>query len=118
VTEAEVSERELLLLEEGHCLRDQALDYCQSIRPERLASFGATSLATIMQMVANGYGVTLLPQMSAPLELRDDRVMLLRFAAPEPRRMIGLAWRRTSARKRDFVALGQIISRQAGPTAS
>jgi LysR family transcriptional regulator, hydrogen peroxide-inducible genes activator len=62
-----------------------------------------------MQMVANGYGVTLLPEVAATVEVRDRRVKLLRFADPEPGRAIGLAWRRTSPRKRDFVALGEII---------
>lgn len=101
---------ELLLLEEGHCLRDQALAYCRAVRTDFRARFGATSLATIMQMVANGYGITLLPEISVPIELRDNPlVAVLRFTEPEPRRAIGLAWRRTSPRKADFVALGQTI---------
>ncbi len=58
-----------------------------------------------MQMVANGYGVTLVPEIAADVEVRDERVKLMRFAAPEPGRTIGLAWRRTSPRKEDFVAL-------------
>ena len=53
-----------------------------------------------MQMVANGYGVTLVPQVAVDVEVRDERVKLLRFAAPEPGRTIGLAWRRTSPRAR------------------
>ena len=71
---------------------------------------GATSLATVMQMVANGYGVTLLPKIAVDVELRDDRVKLLRFADPAPGRAVGLAWRRTSPRKADFIALGDIIA--------
>jgi LysR family transcriptional regulator, hydrogen peroxide-inducible genes activator len=54
----------LLLLEEGHCLRDQALSYCRMLTPEARESFGASSLDTIVQMVANGYGITLLPEMA------------------------------------------------------
>jgi len=69
---------------------------------------GATSLATVMQMVANGYGVTLVPQVAVDVEVRDDRVRLLRFVSPQPGRTIGLAWRRTSPRKSDFIALGEI----------
>ena len=69
-------------------------------------SLGAASLATIMQMVANGYAVTLLPEVAIDAEVRDERIKLLRFAAPEPSRTIGLAFRRTSPRKQDFVALG------------
>jgi LysR family hydrogen peroxide-inducible transcriptional activator len=62
-----------------------------------------------MQMVANGYGVTLLPEVAASVEVRDSRVKLLRFDDPEPIRTIGLAWRRTSPRKGDFAALGEMI---------
>ena len=62
-----------------------------------------------MQMVANGYGVTLVPQVAAETEVRDARVRLLRFKAPEPGRTIGLVWRRTSPRRKDFEALGEIV---------
>jgi LysR family hydrogen peroxide-inducible transcriptional activator len=62
-----------------------------------------------MQMVANGHGVTLLPKIALDVEQRDERVKLLRFRDPEPARTVGLAWRRTSPRKADFAALGQIV---------
>ena len=78
---------------------------------------GATSLATVMQMVANGYGVTLVPQVAVDVEVRDARVKLLRFSEPEPARTIGLAWRRTSPRKQDFAALGKIIAQTLGVSA-
>jgi LysR family hydrogen peroxide-inducible transcriptional activator len=103
---------QLILLEEGHCLRDQALAFCSSSR--RDVSLGATSLATVMQMVANGYGVTLLPRVAVDVELRDERVKLLRFSKPEPGRTVGLAWRRTSPRKADFAALGRLITETLG----
>jgi len=77
-------------------------------------SLGATSLATVMQMVASGYGVTLVPEVAVDVEVRDERVKLLRFTAPEPGRTVGLAWRRTSPRKTDFVALGQIVLEALG----
>jgi LysR family hydrogen peroxide-inducible transcriptional activator len=105
----DVDQRRLILLEEGHCLRDQALAFCGAPHRDRPASLGATSLATVMQMVANGYGVTLVPQVAAEADRHDARVKLLRFNAPEPGRSIGLAWRRTSPRSRDFTALGDII---------
>jgi LysR family hydrogen peroxide-inducible transcriptional activator len=60
-------------------------------------------------MVANGYGVTLLPQVAVDAEGRDDRVRLLRFRDPEPGRQIGLVWRRTSPRRNDFEALGKLV---------
>jgi len=103
-------QRRLILLEEGHCLRDQALAFCGTANSDAQASLGATSLATVMQMVANGYGVTLLPEVAAEMEARDGRVKLLRFVEPQPARIVGLAWRRTSPRKRDFLALGEIVA--------
>jgi LysR family hydrogen peroxide-inducible transcriptional activator len=105
----DVDQRRLILLEEGHCLRDQALAFCGTARRDAPASLGATSLATVMQMVANGYGVTLLPQVAVDAEGRDDRVRLLRFQDPEPGRQIGLVWRRTSPRRKDFEALGKLV---------
>jgi len=108
----DIDTKRLLLLEEGHCLRDQALAFCSSAGPD--VSLGATSLATVMQMVANGYGITLLPRVAVDVELRDERVKLLRFQEPAPGRTVGLAWRRTSPRKIDFVALGQLITETLG----
>jgi LysR family transcriptional regulator, hydrogen peroxide-inducible genes activator len=105
-----IDQRRLILLEEGHCLRDQALAYCAEARRDATMSLGATSLATVMQMVANGFGVTLVPSVAVDVEVRDERIKLLRFAAPEPGRVIGLAWRRSSPRKADFAALGQLIT--------
>ncbi|MBI2714057.1 MAG: LysR family transcriptional regulator [Rhizobiales bacterium] len=111
---ADVDQRRLILLEEGHCLRDQALAFCAAKQRDAPAGLGATSLATVMQMVANGYGVTLLPEVAVDAEARDARVKLLRFTEPQPGRSIGLAWRRTSPRKRDFEALGEIMVTMMG----
>ena len=108
---------QLILLEEGHCLRDQALAYCSDPRRNGIMGLGATSLATVVQMVANGFGVTLVPRVALDVEVRDERIKLLRFAEPEPGRSIGLAWRRTSPRKADFIALGQLITDALGMTA-
>jgi LysR family transcriptional regulator, hydrogen peroxide-inducible genes activator len=108
VNPREIDQQRLILLEEGHCLRDQALAYCATARHGMPLSLGATSLATVMQMVANGYGVTLVPEVAVDVEVRDQRVKLLRFTPPEPGRTVGLAWRRTSPRKADFFALGRI----------
>ena len=88
----------LLLLEEGHCLRDQALGACEI---SDLSTFGATSLTTLLHLVAHGQGVTLLPQMAAA-DLADPRIVLTRFADPEPRRKVAMAWRSASARKRQL----------------
>jgi LysR family hydrogen peroxide-inducible transcriptional activator len=110
----DIDQQRLILLEEGHCLRDQALAYCAGARSDAPLSLGATSLATVMQMVANGYGVTLVPKVAVDVEVRDERVKLLRFSKPEPGRTVGLAWRRTSPRKADFVALGEIVRETLG----
>jgi len=103
----------LLLLEEGHCLRDQALSFCSLKQVQNLNTFGTTSLSTLVQMAANGFGVTLLPEMSLDTEARRSDIRLLRFAPPVPSRKIGLAWRRSSPRKRDFAELGAMIARLA-----
>jgi len=111
VSARDIDPRRLILLEEGHCLRDQALAYCADSRHAGSSmGLGATSLTTVMQMVANGYGVTLVPEVAVDVEVRDERVKLLRFAPPQPGRTVGLAWRHTSPRKVDFVALGQIVT--------
>jgi LysR family hydrogen peroxide-inducible transcriptional activator len=107
-----IDQQQLILLEEGHCMRDQALSFCGTSRGS--SGLGATSLATVMQMVANGYGVTLLPRVAVDVEVRDERVKLLRFAEPVPGRCIGLAWRRTSPRKADFAALADVITDTLG----
>jgi LysR family hydrogen peroxide-inducible transcriptional activator len=81
VSATQVDQRRLILLEEGHCLRDQALTYCAGAPHVAPIARGATSLATVMQMVANGYGVTLVPEVAIDVEVRDERVKLLRFAS-------------------------------------
>jgi len=118
ISARDIDQRRLILLEEGHCLRDQALAYCATARSEGPMGLGATSLTTVMQMVANGYGVTLVPDIAVDVEVRDQRVKLLRFVPPEPGRTIGLAWRQTSPRKADFVALGQLVIETFGRDAS
>jgi len=109
----DIDQARLILLEDGHCLRDQALALCAGARGRNTLAagtgFGASSLATVMQMVASGYGVTLIPQIAADVERRDIRVKFLRLKNPEPGRQIGLVFRRTSPRKVDFAALGEVV---------
>ena len=99
----------LLLLEEGHCLRDQALTFCELRRVDNIDTFGASSLSTLVQMVSNGMGLTLLPEISIDHETRHGGIHLMRFAEPQPKRTLGLAWRATSPRKRDFIEFGKLI---------
>jgi LysR family transcriptional regulator, hydrogen peroxide-inducible genes activator len=103
----------LLLLEEGHCLRDQALAFCSLRRVDNIDTFGASNLSTLVQMVSNGLGFTLLPQLAVDLEGRRGDIKLMRFTDPEPRRVIGLAWRKTSPRKRHFAELGKLVAQAA-----
>ncbi|CAN5176942.1 hydrogen peroxide-inducible genes activator OxyR [soil metagenome] len=103
----------LLLLEEGHCMRDQALAFCHLQKVENINTFGASSLSTLVQMVANGLGMTLLPEIAVPLESRHGDIHLMRFSDPEPQRVIGLAWRKSSPRKRHFAEFGKMITAAA-----
>ena len=122
ITPRDIDQQRLILLEEGHCLRDQALAFCRTAGRDSAMGLGATSLATVMEMVANGFGITLVPQVAVDVGARDERVKLLRFAQPQPGRTVGLGWRRTSPRKADFRALGELIAeifggRKSGRTA-
>lgn len=108
-----VERERLLLLEEGHCLRDQALSYCKLNQVSKIDTFGASSLATIVEMVAAGYGITLLPEISLAVETRGRPLKLMRFIKPEPSRMLGLAWRATSPRKSDFRELAAMVKEAA-----
>jgi LysR family hydrogen peroxide-inducible transcriptional activator len=100
----------LLLLDEGHCLRDQALDVCRKagVRPE-LANTRATSLATAVQCVTGGLGVTLIPQSAVPVETARSRLELAYFATPRPGRRIGLVFRSSSGREAPYRQLAQLI---------
>lgn len=100
----------LILLEEGHCLRDQALAACGAVAPGTMSKFGATSLATILQMVASGYGSTLVPEMAVPVEVRPNAPLVLRHLLPEPARTVGLIWRVSSPRQDRFRHLAAILS--------
>ena len=104
-----VEHERLLLLEEGHCLRDQALTYCSLQQVSTVNTFGVSSLSTIVEMVAAGYGITLLPEMCLNVEARGREIGLTRFVDPEPHRTVGLAWRSTSPRVADFRELGRLI---------
>ncbi|MBX9926790.1 MAG: LysR family transcriptional regulator [Hyphomicrobiaceae bacterium] len=100
----------LLLLEEGHCLRDQALAVCELREADTVEAFGASSLATIVQLVANDLGLTLLPEISLAVEAQHRAITVLRFADPEPMRTLGLVWRKSSPREADCDALAGVIA--------
>jgi len=105
----------LLLLEDGHCLRDQALDVCARAQVHEKQDFRATSLETLRQMVASGGGITLLPLLASSGAYGNARgVVTLPFAKPQPVRHIGALWRRTSARSAAIEAVCAIIADAAG----
>ena len=97
-----------LLLDDGHCFRDQALDYCATARGREL-DFRATSLATLAQMVAGGAGVTLLPRLAVPVENRRSELSVRRLASPEPHRTLALVWRPRSPLGPALRLLGQTL---------
>jgi LysR family transcriptional regulator, hydrogen peroxide-inducible genes activator len=112
---ADLEDETLLLLEEGHCLRDQALEVCSRVGAGESQDFRATSLETLRQMVATGAGVTLLPELATKGAYGDARgVTVLPFAKPAPVRRIGAVWRRTTARRPAIDAVCKLIVERAG----
>ena len=109
MTQEDVALERLLLLEEGHCLRDQALAVCSNVKQRQLVNYGATSMATLLQMVSHGMGLTLIPEIAVRTEAGRNNVRIVAFADPEPSREIGLIWRKQSERREDFEALAITI---------
>jgi len=98
LTLANLGDQHLLLLEEGHCLRDQALEVCHLAGAGEKEGFRATSLETLRQMVAAGVGVTLLPMLAVkPPVSPSENIRLLAFKDPAPTRRLAMVWRKTSA---------------------
>lgn len=91
-----LSKMRLLLLEEGHCFRDQALAFCGTPSNMPRESMEGSSLSTLVQMVASGLGVTLIPEMAVALETRSADVSVAHFKRPEPTRTIGMVWRKST----------------------
>jgi LysR family hydrogen peroxide-inducible transcriptional activator len=105
-----LADEELLLLEDGHCLRDHALAACSAGRAR--TDFAATSLHTLVQMVKSGLGATLLPKMAVDAGLVDRMNLIVRpFAPPVIGREIGIAWRTGSSRGKEALILGDTIRR-------
>lgn len=104
----------LLLLEDGHCLRDQALDVCNRIDVHEKQDFRATSIETLRQMVAAGAGVTLMPELATHGSHAAPRGLVFRpFAKPAPTRRIGAVWRRSSPRRAAIEAVTRVVAEHA-----
>ena len=102
-------ELRLLLLEEGHCFRDQALSFCNMPSTQPREMLDGSSLSTLVQMVGVGIGVTLIPEMAVPVETRSANVSIARFDAPQPKRTIGMVWRRSSPLAAQLNQIAEVI---------
>jgi len=111
---ADLKDESLLLLEDGHCLRDQALEVCSGIGVQEKQDFRATSLETLRQMVATGAGVTLLPELASRGAYGGSQGVVLRpFVKPAPVRHVGAVWRKTTARLPAIDAVCKVIEKHA-----
>lgn len=106
-------EMRLLLLEEGHCFRDQALSFCNMHPAPPRELLDGSSLSTLVQMVGAGIGVTLIPEMAVPVEIRSAPVAVARFQGMQPSRTIGMVWRKTSPLARQLLQIADVV-RDAG----
>jgi len=102
-------EMRLLLLEEGHCFRDQALSFCNFPTSLPRETLDGTTLSTLVQMVGAGIGVTLIPEMAVPIETRSASVSIAHFKAPQPSRMVGMIWRKTSPLAQHYHQIADIV---------
>ena len=110
----DLSHETLLLLEDGHCLRDQALDICSGSDVHEKQDFRATSLETLRQMVAAGVGITLLPELAGRGAYGNARGVAIRpFVKPVPTRTVGAVWRKSTARREAILALCKQIASHA-----
>jgi LysR family hydrogen peroxide-inducible transcriptional activator len=111
-------EMRLLLLEEGHCFRDQALSFCNvgATRPREVME--GSSLSTLVQMVSAGIGVTLIPEMAVSVETRSAPVSIARFPTPQPSRTIGLVWRNSTPLAKQYLLVSEVIRQSVGAVRS
>ena len=102
-------EMRLLLLEEGHCFRDQALSFCKMRSSPPREVLDASSLSTLVQMVSAGIGVTLIPEIAVAVETRSASVSVARFKNPQPSRTIGMVWRKTNPLARQLLQISEMV---------
>lgn len=112
----DLREQRVLLLDEGHCLRDQALDICNMVGVRQQHAFRATSMETLRQMVASGAGITLLPALAAEANVtlpNSAAVTLRAFKSPQPMRRMAIYWRKGAARVEAVKAVGEVMTQLA-----
>ena len=108
----ELNGEKLLLLEDGHCLRDQALEVCSLLSVDEETDFRATSLETLRQMVGSGLGITLLPKLAAEGPFAASKTLVTKpFANPQPGRTVGTVWRRSSTRRPAIEAVNGVLAK-------
>jgi LysR family hydrogen peroxide-inducible transcriptional activator len=108
---ADLKGQTLLLLEDGHCLRDQALEVCSRVDVREAEDFRATSLETLRQMVVAGLGITLLPEMAVESPYGSQRGLDIRpFGHPTPSRTVGAVWRKSSTREAAIGAVCEVMA--------
>lgn len=108
-------EMRLLLLEEGHCFRDQALSFCKIPSTAPRERLDGSSLSTLVQMVGAGIGVTLIPEMAVTVETRSASVSIAKFTNPQPSRTIGMIWRKTSPLAEQLQLISDVVRKCASP---
>ena len=106
-------EMKLLLLEEGHCFRDQALAFCNMHSALTRELLDGSSLSTLVQMVGAGIGITLIPEMAVAMETRSASVSISRFRGPQPSRTIGMVWRKTSPLVSQLLQISEAVRESA-----
>lgn len=110
ITLSDIANREVLLLEEGHCLRGHVLDVCSLVDVTESAQFKATSLETLRHMVGEGMGMTLMPELAVPAKkTKHDLIQYLEFSDPKPNRRIGMLYRKNSYREEAFNNIAESI---------
>lgn len=108
-----LSQMKLLLLEEGHCFRDQALSFCSMRNTLPREGLDGSSLTTLVQMVGAGIGVTLIPEMAVPVEARSAQVHVAPLGAPHPKRTVGMIWRKTSPLSEQLAEIAKLVQQAA-----
>lgn len=114
MSQEDVDINRLLLLDEGHCMREQALAVCQAGSGRRIVNYGATSMTTLIEMVTHGLGLTLIPEIAVRAESQRPTLRILPFADPQPAREIGLISRSSTHRSGDFEAFAAAVRASAG----
>ena len=117
LSQRDLKNETLLLLSEGHCLRDQALEACALPTSSEKTGFQATSLETLRHLVSAGFGITLLPELSLSATQPNTNIIIKPFASPVPTRHIGMVWRESSARAQCCLKIEEVIKKGAGSLA-